>query len=109
MLCFVFCRPCFHLTQPLLAAALQNDGSAQLWNYRMGVLVDRFEEHEGLSVWSPAHTNAGPIRGVVIHPSRALLVTGSDDYKIRVQGQPPKSSGMVSSADICLVESTYTK
>jgi coatomer protein complex subunit alpha (xenin) len=36
----------FHPTQPLLAAALHN-GSVQLWNYRMGVLVDRFEEHEG--------------------------------------------------------------
>lgn len=39
----------FHPTQPLLAAALHN-GSVQLWNYRMGVLVDRFEEHEGPSV-----------------------------------------------------------
>jgi hypothetical protein len=38
----------FHPTQPLLAAALHN-GSVQLWNYRMGVLVDRFEEHEGES------------------------------------------------------------
>jgi len=36
----------FHPTQPLLAASLHN-GSVQLWNYRMGVLVDRFEEHEG--------------------------------------------------------------
>ena len=38
----------FHPTQPLLAASLHN-GSVQLWNYRMGVLVDRFEEHEGAS------------------------------------------------------------
>lgn len=36
----------FHPTQPLLAASLHN-GSVQLWNYRMGVLVDRFEEHDG--------------------------------------------------------------
>jgi hypothetical protein len=36
----------FHPSQPLLVAALHN-GSVQLWNYRMGVLVDRFEEHEG--------------------------------------------------------------
>ena len=36
----------FHPTRPLLAASLHN-GSVQLWNYRMGVLVDRFEEHEG--------------------------------------------------------------
>ena len=40
----------------------------------MGVLVDRFEEHDG------------PVRGVAIHPSRALLVTGGDDYKIKVWG-----------------------
>lgn len=39
----------FHPTQPLLAASLHN-GSVQLWNYRMGVLVDRFEEHEGASL-----------------------------------------------------------
>ena len=39
----------FHPTQPLLAASLHN-GSVQLWNYRMGVLVDRFEEHEGMCI-----------------------------------------------------------
>jgi hypothetical protein len=36
----------FHPTQPLLAATLFS-GTVQLWNYRMGVLVDRFEEHDG--------------------------------------------------------------
>ncbi|THH32069.1 hypothetical protein EUX98_g2109 [Antrodiella citrinella] len=40
----------FHPTQPLLAASLHN-GSVQLWNYRMGVLVDRFEEHEVALCW----------------------------------------------------------
>ncbi|EMD35514.1 hypothetical protein CERSUDRAFT_116253 [Gelatoporia subvermispora B] len=68
----------FHPTQPLLAASLHN-GSVQLWNYRMGVLVDRFEEHEG------------PVRGVAIHPSRALLVTGGDDYKIKVWDIRPQN------------------
>ncbi|KAJ7712514.1 coatomer subunit alpha-2 [Mycena metata] len=62
----------FHPSQPLLPVALHN-GSIQLWNYRMGVLVDHFEEHEG------------PVRGVNFHLSRALLVTGGDDYKIKVQ------------------------
>jgi coatomer subunit alpha len=58
----------------------------------MGVLVDRFEEHEGgflcpcNKVTSP-HTHLGPVRGVAFHPSRALLVTGGDDYKIKVWGQ----------------------
>lgn len=68
----------FHPTQPLLAAALHN-GSVQLWNYRMGVLVDRFDEHEG------------PVRGVHFHPSRALLVTGGDDYKVRVWDIRPQN------------------
>ncbi|KAF8889702.1 coatomer WD associated region-domain-containing protein [Infundibulicybe gibba] len=54
-------------------------GSCPLWNYRMGVLVDRFEEHEG------------PVRGVAIHPSRALLVTGGDDYKIKVWDIKPQN------------------
>ncbi|KAJ7655462.1 hypothetical protein B0H14DRAFT_2425495, partial [Mycena olivaceomarginata] len=55
----------------LLAAALHND-STQLWNYCMGVLVDRFEEHEG------------PVQGVSFHLSHALLVAGGDDYEIEV-------------------------
>ncbi|KAF9010173.1 coatomer subunit alpha-2 [Cyathus striatus] len=63
---------------PLLAAALHN-GSVQLWNYRMGVLVDRFEEHEG------------PVRGVAFHPTRALLATGGDDYKIKVWDIRPQN------------------
>ena len=29
-------------------ALLLHKKSVQLWNYRMGVLVDRFEEHEGI-------------------------------------------------------------
>ena len=29
----------------------------------------------------------GPVRGVAIHPSRALLATGGDDYKIKVWGE----------------------
>jgi WD40 repeat protein len=32
--------------QPLLAASLHN-GTIQLWNYQMGTLVERYEEHDG--------------------------------------------------------------
>ena len=58
----------------------------------MGVLVDRFEEHEGEYLVEHPDVSLnqspypGPVRGVAIHPSRALLVTGGDDYKIRVWG-----------------------
>ena len=60
----------------------------------MGVLVDRFEEHEGLLCLLCAATIVllltfliGPVRGVAFHPSRALLATGGDDYKIKVWGK----------------------
>ena len=81
---------------------------AQLWDYRIGVLLDRYEEHEG------------PVRGVDFHstqvrskrlgrarlrtpaclraraptarslgracprPAQPLFVSGGDDYKIKV-------------------------
>ncbi|KAH9989662.1 coatomer subunit alpha-2 [Russula vinacea] len=84
----------FHPSQPLLAASLHN-GSVQLWNYRMGVLVDRFEEHEVTSCASSWHLDAdfyeGPVRAVAIHPSRPLLVTGGDDYKIKVWDLRPQN------------------
>lgn len=60
-----------HSSQPLLAASLHN-GNVQLWNYQMGTLVGRLDEHDG------------PVRGVAFHPTRDLLVTGGDDYKVRV-------------------------
>ena len=36
----------FHPRQPLLAASLHN-GNVQLWNYQMGTLVGRLDEHDG--------------------------------------------------------------
>jgi coatomer protein complex subunit alpha (xenin) len=59
----------------------------------MGVLVDRFEEHEGEAFLQCSLYRrlilpcvAGPVRAVAFHPSRPLLVTGGDDYKIKVWG-----------------------
>ena len=45
----------------------------QLWDYRMGTLIDRFDEHDG------------PVRGVQFHKSQPLFVSGGDDYKIKVR------------------------
>ena len=42
------------------------------WDYRVGTVIDRFEEHDG------------PVRGVDFHLTDPLLVSGGDDYKIKV-------------------------
>lgn len=52
-------------------ASLHN-GTIQLWDYRIGALIDKFEEHEG-----------GPVRGVCFHKSQPLFVSGG------VQGAGP--------------------
>ena len=61
----------FHPVRPWVLASLHN-GLIQLWDYRMGTLLDRFEEHDG------------PVRGVDFHRVQPLLVSGGDDYKVKV-------------------------
>ncbi|KAL4183789.1 hypothetical protein AMTRI_Chr11g156850 [Amborella trichopoda] len=61
----------FHGKRPWILASLHT-GVIQLWDYRMGTLIDRFEEHDG------------PVRGVHFHNSQPLFVSGGDDYKIKV-------------------------
>lgn len=61
----------FHPVRPWVLASLHN-GHIQLWDYRMGTLLDKFEEHEG------------PVRGVDFHRVQPLLVSGGDDYKVKV-------------------------
>ena len=45
---------------------------ASSWDYRVGTVIDRFEEHDG------------PVRGIDFHNTESLLVSGGDDYKIKV-------------------------
>jgi len=61
----------FHPRRPWILASLHS-GIIQLWDYRMGTLIDRFDEHDG------------PVRGVHFHKSQPLFVSGGDDYKIKV-------------------------
>ncbi|KAJ6827882.1 coatomer subunit alpha-1-like [Iris pallida] len=61
----------FHRKRPWILASLHS-GVIQLWDYRMGTLIDRFDEHDG------------PVRGVHFHNSQPLFVSGGDDYKIKV-------------------------
>uniref|UniRef100_A0A7I4FAI8 Coatomer subunit alpha n=1 Tax=Physcomitrium patens TaxID=3218 RepID=A0A7I4FAI8_PHYPA len=60
----------FHSRRPWILASLHS-GIIQLWDYRMGTLIDRFDEHDG------------PVRGVDFHKSQPLFVSGGDDYKIK--------------------------
>eukprot|EP00928_Gymnodinium_smaydae_P028308 TRINITY_DN2160_c0_g3_i1.p1 TRINITY_DN2160_c0_g3~~TRINITY_DN2160_c0_g3_i1.p1 ORF type:complete len:1244 (-),score=301.09 TRINITY_DN2160_c0_g3_i1:224-3895(-) len=62
----------FHPKLNWVLASLHN-GVIQLWDYRIGSLIDKYEEHEG-----------GPVRGVCFHVTQPLFVSGGDDYKIKV-------------------------
>ena len=62
----------FHPKRPWILASLHS-GVVQLWDYRMGTLIDRFDEHDG------------PVRGVDFHTNQPLFVSGGDDYKIKVR------------------------
>ena len=53
----------FHPRRPWILASLHS-GVIQLWDYRMGTLIDRFDEHEG------------PVRGVHFHKTQPLFVSG---------------------------------
>ncbi|KAE9447286.1 hypothetical protein C3L33_20790, partial [Rhododendron williamsianum] len=56
----------FHSKRPWILASLHS-GVIQLWDYRMGTLIDRFDEHDG------------PVRGVHFHKSQPLFVSGGGD------------------------------
>lgn len=61
----------FHPTRPWVLASLHS-GIIQLWDYRMCVLIDKFDEHDG------------PVRGIDFHFQQPIFVSGGDDYKIKV-------------------------
>lgn len=61
----------FHPKRPWVLTSLHS-GLVQLWDYRVGTLIDKFDEHDG------------PVRGVDFHNQQPLFVSGGDDYKIKV-------------------------
>ncbi|OWB83621.1 hypothetical protein B5S33_g2252 [[Candida] boidinii] len=61
----------FHPRRPWILVSLHSS-TIQLWDYRMGTLIDRFEEHDG------------PVRSVDFHPTQPIFVSGGDDYTIKV-------------------------
>jgi coatomer protein complex subunit alpha (xenin) len=84
----------FHPKRPWILASLHN-GVIQLWDYRMSVLIDTFEEHDGTQRYMIVCNQSkvvigapvfflGPVRGVHFHLTQPLFVSGGDDYKIKV-------------------------
>src|ERR1041385_6261656 len=61
----------FHHKRPWILTSLHS-GLIQLWDYRIGTLVYKFDEHDG------------PVRGIDFHKPQPLFVSGGDDYKIKV-------------------------
>ena len=61
----------FHPKRPWILVALHSS-TIQLWDYRMGTLIDRYEEHDG------------PVRGVDFHQTQPMFVSGGDDYRIKL-------------------------
>lgn len=61
----------FHPKRPWILTSLHS-GVVQLWDYRVGTLIDKFDEHDG------------PVRSVDFHVQQPLFVSGGDDYKIKV-------------------------
>ena len=57
----------FHSKRPWILASLHS-GAIQLWDYRMGTLIDKFDEHDG------------PVRGVHFHKSQPLFVSGGISF-----------------------------
>jgi WD40 repeat protein len=66
-----FSHPQLIIYRPWILVSLHSS-TIQLWDYRMGTLIDRFEEHDG------------PVRGIDFHKTQPLFVSGGDDYKIKV-------------------------
>ncbi|UXI18026.1 Exocyst complex component 8 [Sarcoptes scabiei] len=61
----------FHPKRQWVLASLHS-GLIQLWDYRVGTLIDKFDEHDG------------PVRGIDFHNQQPLFVSGGDDYKIKM-------------------------
>jgi coatomer protein complex subunit alpha (xenin) len=49
----------FHPRRPWVVASLHN-GVIQLWDYRMGTLLDRFDEHDGDAQNAPHYALCNP-------------------------------------------------
>ena len=65
----------FHPRRPWILSSLHS-GVIQMWDYRMGTLLDRFDEHDG------------PVRGVHFHATQPLFVSGGTIPRLLHSGAP---------------------
>ncbi|PWA72471.1 Coatomer alpha subunit [Artemisia annua] len=74
----------FHTKRPWILASLHT-GVIQLWDYRMGTLIHRYEEHDG-PVRSVHFHHSQPlfVSGVQFHHENPWIVSASDDQTIRI-------------------------
>jgi coatomer protein complex subunit alpha (xenin) len=70
----------FHPRRPWILASLHS-GVVQMWDYRMGTLLDRFDEHDG------------PVRGVHFHKTQPLFVSGGTQISTLLYSHP--GSGLI--------------
>lgn len=61
----------------------------------MGTIYDRLDEHEG------------PVRGVDFHPTQPLLVSGGDDYRIKVWNHKTRRCLFTLNGHLDYVRTTY--
>ncbi|KAJ5252072.1 hypothetical protein N7489_002482 [Penicillium chrysogenum] len=87
----------FHPKRPWILVSLHSS-TIQLWDYRMGTLIDRFEEHDGPVRGVDFHPTQPPtrrclftlnghldyVRTVFFHPELPWILSASDDQTIRI-------------------------
>jgi coatomer protein complex subunit alpha (xenin) len=75
----------FHPNRPWILAALYN-GTVQLWDWKMGVLLHQFTEHKGFYriYYKFFIVFVGPVRAVAFHHSEPYFCTGGDDNDVRL-------------------------
>ncbi|KAJ3305877.1 hypothetical protein HDU76_004940 [Blyttiomyces sp. JEL0837] len=86
----------FHPKRPWILASLHN-GSVQLWDYKIGSQIDRFDEHEGgddykIKVWNwklrrclfTLNGHLDYVRTVFFHHEHPWIISCSDDQTIRI-------------------------
>ena len=72
----------FHPSRPWVLCSLHN-GIVQLWDYRMGTLIDRFDEHDSAPPPAQPSEQSPPARRCIGGPLR------SPDVASSVRSAPP--------------------